>query len=112
MAGRPGAAAVAPFDCGVRRMLAGFTAFAERRRRRDFGAFNFCDTPAAFPTPGIGAVVTLSTVGVGPPRRLHGLLRPLLTVAGVAGSPRVARGMLPVLEYRDTAHEDRIEPRR
>jgi uncharacterized protein (DUF983 family) len=81
----------------------------------DFAGFNVGDGPAAFLTFGIGAVVTVLAIilelKLGPPWWVHVLLWVPLTIGGVVGSLRIAKGALLALEYRNAAREGRIDPR-
>ncbi len=116
----------APFDCGVRglcpscaapTLFRGFVAFADRCTAcdLDFTQFNVGDGPAAFLTTGIGTIITILAIwlelAVGPPWWVHVVLWLPLTVVGVVGSLRIAKGMLLALEFRNAAREGRIDPR-
>jgi uncharacterized protein (DUF983 family) len=75
----------------------------------DFDAYNVGDGPAAFLTMIIGGIVLglalwLEFAGH-PPLIVHLLIWPALTIAGVIGALRVAKGMLITLEYRNKARE-------
>lgn len=122
---QPGAGGPAPFDCGVRglcprcgsrTLFNGVVAFADRCRTcgLDFAAFNVGDGPAAFLTLILGGIVTVLAIWldlrVGPPWWVHVLLWVPLTVGGVVGSLRVAKGVLMALEYARGAREGRIDP--
>ncbi len=123
----PGAGgAPAPFDCGVRglcprcaapTLFRGFVAFADRCTAcdLDFTQFNVGDGPAAFLTTGIGTIITILAIwlelAVGPPWWVHVVLWLPLTVVGVVGSLRIAKGMLLALEFRNAAREGRIDTR-
>jgi len=123
----PGAGgAPAPFDCGVRglcprcatpNLFRGFVAFADRCAAcdLDFTQFNVGDGPAAFLTTGIGTIITILAIwlelAVGPPWWVHVVLWLPLTVVGVVGSLRIAKGMLLALEFRNAAREGRIDTR-
>ena len=78
----------------------------------DFSSFNVGDGPAAFLTLIVGALITGLAIGfelaVKPPFWVHFLLWIPITVAAVAGSLRFSKGMLLVLEYRNSAREGRI----
>jgi uncharacterized protein (DUF983 family) len=117
----------APFDCGVRglcprcaapTLFHGFVAFADRCSAcdLDFTQFNVGDGPAAFLTTGIGTIITILAIwlelAVGPPWWVHVALWLPLTVAGVVGSLRIAKGVLLALEFRNAAREGRIDTRR
>jgi uncharacterized protein (DUF983 family) len=121
-----GAGGPAPFDCGVRglcprcgatTLFRGPVAFADRCRAcgLDFAAFNVGDGPAAFLTLILGGIVTVLAIWldlkVGPPFWVHVVLWVPLTIGGVVGSLRVAKGMLLALEYARGAREGRIDPR-
>lgn len=121
-----GAGGPAPFDCGVRglcprcgatTLFQGPVAFADRCHAcaLDFTAFNVGDGPAAFLTLILGGIVTILAIWldlkVGPPWWVHALLWIPLTIGGVVGSLRVAKGMLLALEYRNAAREGKIDPR-
>lgn len=121
-----GAGGPAPFDCGVRglcprcgatTLFRGPVAFADRcgACALDFTAFNVGDGPAAFLTLILGGIVTVLAIWldlkVGPPWWVHALLWIPLTIGGVVGSLRVAKGMLLALEYRNAAREGKIDPR-
>lgn len=126
MPDQPGAGGPAPFDCGVRglcprcaapTLFRSLIAFADRCRTcgLDFGAFNVGDGPAAFLTLGIGTIITILAIwlelAAGPPWWVHVLLWVPLTLLGVVGSLRIAKGMLITLEYKRGAREGRIDPR-
>ncbi len=121
-----GAGAPAPFDCGVRglcprcgakTLFKGVVAFADRCPAcgLDFAAFNVGDGPAAFLTLILGGIITVLAIWldlkVGPPFWVHVILWVPLTIGGVVGSLRVAKGMLLALEYARGAREGRIDPR-
>ncbi len=121
-----GAGAPAPFDCGVRglcprcgakTLFKAVVAFADRCTAcdLDFTAFNVGDGPAAFLTLILGGIVTILAIwldlSVGPPFWVHVLLWVPLTIGGVVGSLRVAKGVLLALEYARGAREGRIDPR-
>lgn len=83
----------------------------------DYTQFNVGDGPAAFLTMIVGGLVlTLALVlefAAHPPLIVHILLWPVLTVALVVGSLRVAKAMLLILEYRNKAREGvlrQVEP--
>ena len=71
--------------------------------------------PAAFLTLILGGIVTVLAIWldlkVGPPWWVHALLWIPLTIGGVVGSLRLAKGMLLALEYRNAAREGKIDPR-
>ncbi len=126
MAEQGGAGAPAPFDCGLRglcprcgapTLFAGVIAFAPRCGAcgLDFAAFNVGDGPAAFLTLGIGTVITVLAIwlelAVAPPWWVHVLLWLPLTIGGVVGSLRVAKGALLAVEVARGAREGRIDPK-
>jgi len=80
----------------------------------DFTQFNVGDGPAAFLTLILGTVVTALAVVVelrfGPPWWVHVLLWLPLTIVGVLGSLRLAKGALIAAEYRNAAREGRVAP--
>lgn len=100
--------------CGARTLFRTFLAFADRCSAcgLEFSAFNVGDGPVVFLTLGIGALVTILALWVefsfSPPFWVHLLLWPVVTLAMVVGSLRVAKGLLLALEYRNRAHEGRI----
>lgn len=75
----------------------------------DYSRFNVGDGPAAFLTMIVGGLMLALALtlefSVHPPMIVHLLLWPVLTVAAVVGSLRVAKGMLLTLEYRNKARE-------
>ena len=79
----------------------------------DFSAFNVGDGPAAFLTLIIGTIVVALVVWVQiaftPPWWVHLLLWPIVTVALVIGSLRLAKGALIAAEFRNAAREGRIK---
>lgn len=100
--------------CGARSLFAGLVRFAPKCRacELDFSAFNVGDGPAAFLTLVVGALITGLAIAlelmVEPPFWVHILLWLPLTIIAVAGSLRVAKAALLVLEYRNSAREGRI----
>jgi len=100
--------------CGAPTLFAGVARFAPRCTAcdLDFAQFNVGDGPAAFLTLILGAAVTALAVIVelrfGPPWWVHVLLWVPLTVAGVLGSLRLAKGALIAAEYRNAAREGRV----
>ena len=102
--------------CGARTLFAGLARFAPRCPGcgLDFTQFNVGDGPAAFLTLILGTVVTALAVVVelafSPPWWLHILLWLPLTLAGVFGSLRLAKGALIAAEYRNAAREGRVAP--
>ncbi|HWK36903.1 DUF983 domain-containing protein [Sphingomonas sp.] len=101
--------------CGASTLFEGPVKFAPRCRGcgLDFSTFNVGDGPAAFITLGIGAVVVILALAtdftIRPPLWVHMLLWIPLTLAGVVGALRVAKGALIASEYRNAAREGRIE---
>jgi len=101
--------------CAARTLFDGLASFAPRCRvcGLDYSAFNVGDGPAAFLTLIIGALITGLAIAldlsVRPPFWVHVLLWVPITAAAVIGSLRVAKGMLLVLEYRNSAREGRIK---
>jgi uncharacterized protein (DUF983 family) len=102
--------------CGARSLFAGIVRFAPSCRacQLDFAAFNVGDGPAAFLILIVGALVTGLAIalelGASPPFWLHLLLWPLVTLALVLGSLRIAKAALLAAEYRNAAREGRIAP--
>jgi uncharacterized protein (DUF983 family) len=100
--------------CGARSLFQGFVTFAPKCRAcgLDFSAFNVGDGPAAFLILIVGALVTGLAIALelaaGPPLWLHLLIWPVVTLAVVLGSLRLAKAALLVLEYRNSAREGRI----
>ena len=100
--------------CGAKTLFRSFTAFADRCAAcgLEFSAFNVGDGPVVFLTLGIGTLVTILALWVefsfSPPFWVHLLVWPVVTLAMVVGSLRVAKGLLLALEYRNRAHEGRI----
>ncbi len=92
-------------------MFAGWMNFADRCRicGLDYAKFNVGDGPAAFLTLIIGAVIVALAIWLqlafDPPWWVHVLLWLPLTVAGVIGGLRLAKGALLVREYRSDAAE-------
>ena len=96
-------------------MFAGWVKFAERCGTcgLDLTQFNVGDGPAAFLTLILGALVVgfavWLEVAVHPPFWVHILLWVPITLVGVIGSLRIAKGALLALEYRNAAREGRIQ---
>jgi len=96
-------------------MFAGWIRFADRCPScgLDLTQFNVGDGPAAFLTLIIGAIVVglavWLEVAVHPPFWVHILLWVPITLAGVIGSLRIAKGALLALEYRNAAREGRVQ---
>ena len=101
--------------CGAATLFEGPVKFAEKCRvcGLDFSAFNVGDGPAEFMTLGVGAVVVILALvtdfTIRPPLWLHMLLWIPLTLGGVVGSLRLAKGWLMAAEYRTAAREGRIK---
>ena len=101
--------------CGKPTLFCKPITFAERCSAcgLDFSAFNVGDGPAAFLTLIIGTIVVGLVVWVqiafAPPWWVHLLLWPVVTVAMVIGSLRIAKGALIAAEYRNAAREGRIQ---
>ena len=78
----------------------------------DFSGFNVGDGPAAFLTLLVGGLITGLAIGLelaaDPPAWLHILIWPPLAAVAVAGSLRLAKGMLIAIEWR--AREARAVP--
>jgi uncharacterized protein (DUF983 family) len=102
--------------CSARTLFQGLLKFTPRCRAcgLDFTSFNVGDGPAAFLTLLVGALVTglalWLELAAEPPFWLHLLIWPIVTLVLVAGSLRIAKGMLLTLEYRNAAREGRIAP--
>ncbi|MDP9414488.1 MAG: DUF983 domain-containing protein [Pseudomonadota bacterium] len=100
--------------CRAKSLFRGVADFAPRCRacQLDFNAFNVGDGPAAFLTLLVGALITGLAIAleltVEPAWWVHLLLWLPITAAAVAGSLRVAKGMLITLEYRNSAREGRM----
>jgi len=96
-------------------MFAGWIKFADRCPAcgLDFTQFNVGDGPAAFLTLILGAIVVglavWLEVAAHPPFWVHILLWVPITLAGVIGSLRIAKGALLALEYRNAAREGRVK---
>jgi len=97
--------------CGAPALFSSPVGFAPRCRAcgLDYGQFNVGDGPAAFLTMIVGGLVLALALtvefSIHPPLWVHLVLWPVLTVACVVGSLRVAKGMLLTLEYRNKARE-------
>lgn len=98
-------------QCGARTLFASIVGFADQCRMcgLNYRAFNVGDGPAAFLTMIVGALMLGLALALEfaahPPLFVHLLLWPVLTVACVIGSLRVAKAMLLILEYRNKARE-------
>lgn len=98
-------------QCGAPALFASPVRFAASCRScgLDYGQFNVGDGPAAFLTLIVGGIMLGLALWVEfalhPPIWLHLLLWPVLTIASVVGTLRVAKGALLILEYRNKARE-------
>lgn len=98
-------------QCGAQTLFVSPVRFAARCRMcgLDYERFNVGDGPAAFLTMIVGGLMLGLALAlefsVHPPLIVHILLWPVLTVASVVGSLRVAKAMLLTLEYRNKARE-------
>lgn len=98
-------------QCGAQTLFASPVAFAQKCRMcgLDYEKFNVGDGPAAFLTLIVGAVMLGLALwlefAVRPPLLVHIILWPILTIASVVGTLRIAKGMLLTLEYRNKARE-------
>jgi uncharacterized protein (DUF983 family) len=101
-------------QCGAQTLFAGVARFAPTCSAcgLDFGRFNVGDGPAAFLTLGIGTLITILAITleltVSPPFWVHLLIWTPVTLAAVMVSLRIAKGMLILAEYRNSAREGRI----
>lgn len=99
--------------CRKAPLFAGMIAFAPRCTAcgLDYARFNVGDGPAAFLTLIVGAVVVglalWAQLSFEPPWWVHVILWVPLTVAGVIGGLRLAKGWLLTSEYRQQAGEHR-----
>ena len=104
--------------CGAQTLFAGVARFTQACPAcgLDFSAFNVGDGPAAFLTLGVGTLVTILAIAlelsVSPPFWVHILIWPIVTLAFVMGSLRIAKAALIYAEYRHAAREGRIVDRR
>ena len=102
--------------CGAPTLFAGFARFAPRCGNcgLDYSAYNVGDGPAALLTMVLGALIVGLALWVEftfrPPIWVHVLLWVPLTAALVAGSLRVSKGALLILEHRNEAREGRVVP--
>ena len=123
MEDRTPAAGPRPVDCGLKglcprcgaaTLFAGVARFAEACPACGlrFADYNVGDGPAAFLTLILGTIVTVLAIVVelkfAPPWWVHVLLWLPLTLAGVMGSLRIAKGWLLALEYRNAAREGKV----
>ncbi|MES2338981.1 MAG: DUF983 domain-containing protein [Pseudomonadota bacterium] len=103
--------------CGAQTLFAGVARFADHCPAcgLDFSAFNVGDGPAAFLTLGVGTFVTVLAVAlelsVSPPFWVHILIWPVVALASIMGSLRIAKAALMYAEYRNAAREGRIVER-
>ncbi|GAA0679418.1 uncharacterized protein (DUF983 family) [Sphingomonas insulae] len=101
--------------CAQPTLFAGWIRFADRCRAcgLDYGRFNVGDGPAAFLTLILGTIVVAGAIALEltlhPPLWLHMLIWIPVTLAGVVGSLRLAKGALIAAEYRNAAREGRID---
>nr|WP_277754032.1 DUF983 domain-containing protein [Porphyrobacter sp. GA68] len=99
--------------CGARTLFVGATQFAPRCRTcgLDYDSFNVGDGPAAFLTLIIGAMLVglaiWLDIAVAPPLWVHLLIWIPVTVVSVLGGLRVAKALLLISEYRNSAGEAR-----
>jgi len=104
--------------CGASTLFRSAVGFAPQCRAcgLDYEQFNVGDGPAAFLTMIVGALVLVLALAVEfsirPPLWLHVIIWPLLTIACVVGSLRLAKGALLTLEYRNKAREGMIVDRK
>ncbi|MDQ4418932.1 DUF983 domain-containing protein [Sphingobium sp. DEHP117] len=97
--------------CGAQTLFVSPVRFADGCRMcgLDYRQFNVGDGPAAFLTLIVGGLILGLALAlefsVHPPLVVHLLLWPVLTVACVVGSLRVAKAMLLTLEYKNKAAE-------
>jgi uncharacterized protein (DUF983 family) len=103
--------------CGQPSLFAKMIKFADRCTAcgLDFTQFNVGDGPAAFLTLILGTIVTIMAISLEltlhPPLWLHMAVWIPVTLAGVIGSLRLAKGALMSAEFRNAAREGRIDPR-
>lgn len=101
--------------CGAPGLFAGVAKFAARCPAcgLDYSAFNVGDGPAAFLTLIVGTLVLVAALTleltVHPPAWVHVVLWVPVTTLAVLGSLRIAKGVLIALEYRNRAHEGRVD---
>ena len=101
--------------CGERTIYAGLIKFADRCSAcgLDFTQFNVGDGPAAFLTLIIGTIIVAAAVflqvAYSPPVWLQMLIWVPVTAAAVVASLRVAKGVLLIVEYRQAAHEGKVQ---
>ena len=101
--------------CGKPTLFAGLLRFADRCRACGLAIdeFNVGDGPAAFLTLILGAVIVALAIwlqiAANPPWWVHLILWPVVTVAAVIGSLRLAKGALIAAEYRNAAAEGRLK---
>lgn len=103
--------------CGAPTLFASTIGFADRCTAcaLDFTAFNVGDGPAAFLTLILGALIVALAIAlelsVHPSFWVHLIWLPV-TAAAVLGSLRVSKAALLALEYRNKAHEGRLEDKK
>lgn len=103
--------------CGAPTIFAGMLRFADRCSAcgLEIAKFNVGDGPAAFLTLILGTIVVIMAITLEltlhPPLWLHMLIWIPVTLAGVIGSLRLAKGALLAAEFRNAAREGRIDPR-
>ena len=103
--------------CAQPTLFAGWIKFADRCRHcgLDYTQVNVGDGPAAFLTLILGTIVVAAAImlelTLSPPLWLHMLIWIPVTLAGVVGSLRLAKGALMSAEYRNAAREGRIDSR-
>ncbi|MGI4733451.1 MAG: DUF983 domain-containing protein [Janthinobacterium lividum] len=101
--------------CAQPTIYAGLIKFADRCSScgLDFTQFNVGDGPAAFLTLIIGTVIVAAAVLVqvayDPPVWVQMLIWVPVTAAAVVACLRVAKGVLLTVEYRQAAHEGKIQ---
>jgi len=99
--------------CGAKTLFGGVTSFAPRCSAfaLDFSKFNVGDGPAAFLTMIVGGLIVALALWLQlsfePPWWVHVILWVPLTIAGVIGGLRLAKGWLLASEYRQRAGEHR-----
>ena len=100
--------------CGRSTLFEGWAKFSAccENCRLNFAEFNVGDGPAAFLTLILGTVVVALAIWVqlafSPPFWVHILLWLPLTIIGVIGLLRIAKGALMALEYRQAVREGRV----
>ena len=100
--------------CSAPTLFAGMIRFAPccTACKLDLDQFNVGDGPAAFLTLGIGTLITILAIAleltVSPPFWVHFAIWLPVTIIAVVGSLRVAKAMLILAEYRNSAREGRV----